>query len=86
MIGEPDRDEAREASADQHELGRSKEVLADERFARAEAFMARYRATFEALAKQDGAADLETLRQIELGDEIMDEYGETFSALAKPTD
>jgi len=48
--------------------------------------MARYRTTFEALAKPDSTADLEVIRQVELGAEIMDEYGETFGALAKPTD
>lgn len=46
--------------------------------------MARYRTTFEAFANQDCAADLETIRQVELREAIMDEYGETFSALAKP--
>lgn len=41
-------------------------------------------ASTERRANQDCAADLEIIRQVELGDEIMDEYGETFSALAKP--
>ncbi|HWW25439.1 MAG TPA: hypothetical protein VNZ85_06030 [Caulobacter sp.] len=36
------------------------------------------------LANQDGVADLEVINQVELGAEIMDAYGETFSALAKP--
>lgn len=46
--------------------------------------MARRRATFEALAREDGAVDRGVIRQIELGEAIMDEYGETLSALAKP--
>jgi hypothetical protein len=86
MIGEPDSDKAPEVSASQDALGRSQEALGDERFARGKAFIARYQATFEALAKQGGAADLEIIRQIEIGDGIMDEYDETFRALAKSTD
>ena len=34
--------------------------------------------------RSGSAVDLEIIRQIELGEAIMDEYGETFSALAKP--
>ena len=86
MVGDPDGDEAPNVSADQDPLGRSKEPLGDERFARGKAFVARYQTTLEASAKQDDAAGLEIIRQIEIGDEIMDEYGETFSALAKPAD
>jgi hypothetical protein len=85
MTGEPDGDKPA-VSTGQGEPAPSTETLADERFARGEAFMARYRNTFEALAKPDSATDLEVIRQVELGAEIMDEYGETFSALAKPTD
>lgn len=83
MSGEPDGDEPA-VSTGRDEPEASTERLAGERFARGEAFMARYRTTFEALANQDCAADLETIRQVELGEAIMDEYGETFSALAKP--
>jgi hypothetical protein len=85
MVGEPDGDQTPRVLADQDEPERSPHTLADERFARGEAFMARYRTTFEALAKPDSADDLEIIRQVELGEEIMDEYGETFSALAKPS-
>ena len=84
MTGEPDGDEP-VVSKDQDQFGRTPGALADERFARGEASISRYQTTFEALAKQDGAADLEITRQIELGGEIMDEYDETFSALAKPS-
>lgn len=84
MTGEPDGDKPA-VSTGQGEPERSTEALADERFARGEAFMARYRTTFEGLAKPDSAVDLEVIHQVELGAEIMDEYGETFSALAKPT-
>ena len=84
MIGDPDSDKALEVSADQDVLGRSRETLDDERFARGKAFIARYQTAFEALAEQDSAADLEISRQIELGEAIMDEYGETLSALANP--
>ena len=84
MTEKPDRDVTPAISTDQDGAERSPEALADEQFTRGQAFMARYRATFETLPKPDGAADLETLRQIELGEEILDEYSETFSALAKP--
>lgn len=83
MTGEPDGDKPA-VSTGQGEPTPSTEMLADERFARGEASMARYRSTFEALAKPDGAADLEVIHQVELGAEIMDQYDETFSALAKP--
>jgi hypothetical protein len=82
MTGEPGGDKPA-VSTDQGEPAPSIETIANERFARGEAFMARYRTTLEALAKPD-SADLEVIRQVELGAEIMDEYGETFSALAKP--
>ena len=83
MTGEPEGDKPA-VSTGTEEPEPSTQTLADERFARGEAFMARYRTPLEALAKQDGAVDLEVVRQVELGAEIMDEYGETFSALAKP--
>ncbi len=83
MSGEPDGDKP-VVSTDQDEPVRAPETLADETFARGQAFMARYRTTFEALARGDGAVDRELIRQIELGEAIMDEYGKTFSALAKP--
>lgn len=86
MVSELDNDKTPEILNDQDQPGRPQEALADERFARGEAFIARYWMTFEALAKQDNAADREIIRQIELGDEIMNEYGETFGALAKPID
>ena len=83
MVGDPDGDKSA-VSTGQAEPEQSTETLANERFARGEASMARYRTTFEALAKQDSATGLEVIHQVELGAEIMDEYGETFSALAKP--
>ena len=83
MTSEPDDDKP-VVSTDQDGPGRSPELLADTPFARGQAFMARYRTTFEALAREDGAVDREVVRQIELGETIMDEYGETFSDLAKP--
>ena len=83
MINE--RDSANPAvSTGRDEPEQSPETFADARFARGEAFMARYRTTFEALAREDGAVDREVIRQIELGEAIMDEHDETFSALAKP--
>jgi hypothetical protein len=83
MSGEPDGDRPT-VLTDQDEPEQSPAAPADERFARGEAFMTHYRTTFEMLAKQGRAADQDVIRQVELGNEIMEAYGETFSALAKP--
>jgi hypothetical protein len=42
MIGEPDSEKTPEVSASQDALGRSQEMLSDERLARGRAFIGRY--------------------------------------------